>query len=123
LVFAGGSYIDAVSLSRPDFHLQSSNYLFSVRTNLHKLFLQIFKVVFEISALSKEVVVAYLQQIVVIDTIIHSVLQRALILFELSNTLAERRPTVLSNDSFSNSSQFDSQVQKQRGNKNPATRD
>jgi hypothetical protein len=39
-------------------------------------------------------------------------LQRAFVLSELQTTLAERSPTVFSNDSFSSSSQFDSLTQK-----------
>jgi hypothetical protein len=71
--------------------------------------------------LNQEAVVAHQQQIVVLDAIIHSALQCAFILFELYNTLVERCPAILSNDSFGSSSQFNSLVQKQRGIKNLAT--
>jgi hypothetical protein len=82
----------------------------------------------EVIALSYEALVAFQQQVVILDFIIHSSLQCAKCLsrfsyssfqlrvlhLELRNALAERRSIILGDDSFGNLSQFYSLVQKNK---------
>jgi hypothetical protein len=95
-----------LSSRRFNFHLKIGKSFLGIRMSFHQSSLQIFAMAFQFITLGLEAPVAHHQQIVIFDTMIHSALQRILILFKLRNTPMEWHPAILSNDSFSIPGQF-----------------
>jgi hypothetical protein len=75
----------------------------------------------EVIALSQEAFVTLQQEVIILVSILHSALQRVILYLKLGNMLAERRSTILSDDSFSSFSQLDSLNTKARNSEDPAT--